>query len=55
MQAPVFEALEKPPTRHAVEQRHFLPIEAAMGEADKEGEIIGPTEHFFKQEPPTYE
>lgn len=48
VQAPVFEALEKPPTRHAVEQRHFLPIEAAMGEADKEGEIIGPTEHFFK-------
>lgn len=55
MQAPVFEELEKPDTRHAVEQRHFLPLQAAMGEADKEGEIEGPTEHFFKPEPPTFE
>lgn len=25
------------------------------GKADKAGELVGPTEHFFKPEPPTFE
>lgn len=54
MANPVFEQLEKPPTRHGVEQRFFAPVNADAGEADKEGELIGSTLHFFKQEPPTY-
>ena len=55
MNNPVFEALEKPPTRHGVEQRHFVPVESTFGEAEPENERIGQTEHYFKQEPPTYE
>lgn len=51
---PVFENLEKPPTRHGVEQRYFAPLDANKGDADKEGEMISSTQHFFKQEPPTY-
>ena len=55
MKEPAFGAVEKPQTRHGDESRHFMPIEAAHGEGDRHGEMIGPTEHFFKPEPPTFE
>lgn len=32
---PVFEHVEKPPTRHGEELRHFMPVEAKAGEGDK--------------------
>ena len=51
---PVFEELEKPPTRHGDEVQYFVPIEPKAGEGDKTDELTGSTLHFFKQEPPTY-
>ena len=54
MANPVFENIEKPPTRHGVEQRYFAPIAPKAGEADPTNEIMGSTLHFFKPEPPTY-
>lgn len=45
---PVFEHVEKPPTRHGVEQRHFVAIEANKGKADPTDELRGSTQHFFK-------
>lgn len=53
---PIFgEDVEKPQTRHGVDSMQFEPIEAAQGSAERHGEMIGPTEHFFKPEPPTFE
>lgn len=54
MNNPVFEELERPPTRHAVEQHFFANIEPKAGEADKTDERIGDDLHFFKQEAPTF-
>ena len=51
---PVFEQLEKPPTRHGVEVRHFVQTDAKQGEGDKQGELVGEIQHFFKQEHATY-
>ena len=50
----MFEHLEKPPTRHGEELRHFEPIEPKAGEGDKQGEMNSSTLHFFKPEAPTY-
>jgi len=32
-----------------------VPVESTFGEAEPENERMGQTEHYFKQEPPTYE
>ena len=45
---PVFEELEKPPTRHGDEVQYFVPIEPKAGEGDKTDELTGSTLHFFK-------
>lgn len=55
LQKRVYEKVEEPGTYNGVEEKHFLPIDAAKGEGDKEGELIGPEESYFAPEPPSYE
>lgn len=46
--------MPKPKTLHGTGQEFFDPIEAKVGEGEKNDEMIGPTLHYFKQEPPQY-
>ena len=50
---PVYGKVEKPPTRHGVEQRFFEHIDqAAKGEGDHTSSKMGTQQKFFKPEAP---